>query len=422
MKYSLLIFLIISYVSSIYCTTKFLDCGIPLTRKMYFQSLVVSPPSINIVSDRSISFNIGVNLQNYVLGERVPVNSFLQVTKDGELYVDSLIGDTNTLLQKFNGASSTLQAGYYSFSYKYTLPPLPTGNYTITLVHKENTTEALEIGCLSTQIQVFGLGLDSCSYTSELKAVFSGTAQFLEDNTVIQIGPWGPGGLDVGYPWGTFNSIEASADLVGYAFRPENYVWGIRGTLNTSVPNTFDGYVVIGYRPNVNDYENAQLVYQGLFSWKMAPNEYTPYIFQSGYFTFVPSYFFPNDFPYPLNIGNLGTFTISQSSDRKSFSIASSKLWCRCNCDIGGVGNDDSLKSGAANRESSMSGFRKGTIAIAVVGTFLIIVAIIVIIKLRRSKPRPVVYDDADLMDPQKPDYGTMAINDAFEAQDQEYD
>jgi hypothetical protein len=32
-----------------------------------------------------------------------------------------------------------------------------------------------------------------------------------------------------------------------------------------------------------------------------------------------------------------------------------------------------------------------------------------------------VVYDDADLLDPQKPDYGTIAINEAFEAEEQEY-
>jgi len=428
----LLFILLVSYFTSIYCI-KWEDCGIPLTRKIYFHTVVVSPTTINIAeetSDHSISINVGADLQNYKFGGYSPsigtdtiknVTSYLEVIKDGQTYLDTAIGDLCTLLSTHNGAACPISSGSFSYSYKYSLPPLPSGNYTVRLVHKENTTEAEEIGCLSVQIQIIGLSLDSCAYSSSLSAVFSGTAQFLDDNTTIQIGPWGPGGKDLGYPWGTFRSITASPDLVGYSLNSKNFVWGLRGTLDPA-RNTFSGVVHIGYLPDTKSYLYAQLIYQGTFSWNMAPNSITPFVFKSGYFDFVPPYSYPYGFPYPLNIGNLGTLTISQSSDRSYFSIAATKQWCRCNCDIGGVGHDDSLKSDNGNSGKGMSGWIKGTIAIAVIGTFIIIVAIFAIVKMRRSRPRPVVYDDADLMDPQKPDYGTLAIKDAFDDQDQEFD
>lgn len=68
-----------------------------------------------------------------------------------------------------------------------------------------------------------------------------------------------------------------------------------------------------------------------------------------------------------------------------------------------------------------MSSYIKGTIAICVIGGLVLIVMIIIIVKMKRSRPRPVVYDDSDLMDPQKPDYGSLAINEAFDAEDQEF-
>jgi len=279
---------------------------------------------------------------------------------------------------------------------------------------------------LSVTQQIIGLGLDACSYTSTFIASMVGTVTFLEDaDSVIQIGPRGPGGSDLGstYPWGTFQSVVASPDLVGYSFQPQNYVWGLRGSINTSVTqNQFDGTLYIGWRPDVNNYEGAQLVYQGVFSWDMAPNtgnaNAPAYTFQSGSVTLLPAYFSPDNFPYPLNIGNLGPLIISKSSGQTTFTINAQRAWCRCNCENGGVGHDDLLQQ---KKSSGLSNFEKGTIAICVVGGVIFIVAIIFIVKIRRSKPRPVVYDDADLLDPQKPDYGTMAINEAFEAEEQEY-
>jgi len=314
--------------------------------------------------------------------------------------------------------------GTYSYSFPYNLPPLPTGNYTITITTYEPITGD-QIGCLQTSDFLIGLGADSCSYTSSVSATFAGTAQFLDSNTVIQIGPWGPNGEDLGYPWGTFKSVVASADLVGYAFKPANFVWGIRGSINKSVSqDQFDGTMVLGYLPDATNYENALLVDQGVFSWVMTPSDSdtsTPYIFKSGTFAFSPTYYFPTDFPYPLNLGNLGTITISQTKDLTSFTVSATKVWCRCNCDLGGVGHDDSLKAQKPGSSSSLSGYMKGTIAICVIGGLVLIIAIIVIIKMKRSRPRPVVYDDSDLMDPQKPDYGSLAINEAFEAEDQEF-
>jgi len=436
MKSLLLVILLVSYIASIY-STKFGDCGIPLTRKIYYSSVVVSPDVIDIsqavtADSRSISINVGGDLQDYVLGginagsgNVKNVTTYLQVMKDGVNYLEPVaIGDLCNLLSKNNDVSCPIKPGPFSYSYKYVLPALPSGNYTVIIVQKENATDGNQIGCLSVPIQVIGLGEDSCSYSSTLSAVFAGTAHYYDkdDQTYIQIGPYGPSGYDLSYTWGTFRSITASPDLAGYALDPKNLVWGLRGTLNTSRGYLFQGTAQLGYLPDKNNYENAQLIYQGTFSWVMTKTSNPPYMFQSGTIDFIPGYTFPAGFPYPLNIGNLGTLTISPSNGGSYFNIAATKAWCRCNCDIGGVGKDDSLKSDKNNGSKGMSGWIKGTIAIAVIGTFIIIVAIFAIIKMRRSKPRPVVYDDADLMDPQKPDYGTLAIREAFEDQDQEFD
>lgn len=80
--------------------------------------MVVFPESIKITdvkADHSISISVITTLsmfvimshnsflylmcllfftEDYTLGDRVAVNSFLQVYKDGELYVDTLLGDT----------------------------------------------------------------------------------------------------------------------------------------------------------------------------------------------------------------------------------------------------------------------------------------------------------------------------------------
>jgi hypothetical protein len=401
---------------------KWEDCGIPLTRKIYYQGVVLSPSKINIAkqtSEHSISVNVNAQIKDYT----VPLNTSvsMQVYKDGEKYFDGPIGDLCQILWNANRVECPLPEASYSLSYQYTLPPLPTGNYTVVISTYEPIT-GKQIGCLSVRSAVIGLGLDDCSYTSTLDAVMSGTVSFLQDDTVIQIGPRGPDGVDLGpeYQWGTFKSVVASPDLVGYAFRPENYVWGLRGSINTSVSeNQFDGTLVIGWRPNPDDYEFARLIYQGTFSWEMMPSDAPAYIFKSGSVTLNPPYFYPEGFPYPLNIGNLGPLQIQQDTQQMTFTISATRSWCRCNCDLGGIGKDDVLQE--RNKDSGLSGFEKGTIAICVIGGILLIVAIIFIVKIRRSKPRPVVYDDADLLDPQKPDYGTIAINEAFEAEEQEY-
>jgi len=397
------------------------DCGLPLTRKLYFQSVVESPSTINIASqesDNSVNINVGVNIQNYVLD--YGVSYYIEVVKDDKLYVNTTVGDLCDTLSVANQVACPLSSGSYSFSYLYNLPPLPTGNYTITIVSYEDFPGGNQIGCLEASMTIIGLGLAACTYTSSLAATFIGTAYYSEDDTVIQIGPWGLGGKDLGYPWGTFKSVVATADLVGYAFQPNNYVWGITGALNASgVANQFDGTVVIGYRPDVSNNEGATLVYQGFFSWVMTPAQTTPFIFNYGTFVLAPTYFYPVGFPYPLNFGNLGpTFTITQDPTSTYFSIQASLDWCRCNCAFGGIGHDDILDKPASN---SMSGWMKGTIAICVIGGLVIIAAVFFIIRTRRHKPRPVVYDDADLMEPQKPDYGSMAMGEAFADEDQEF-
>jgi len=410
-------------------TSRWEDCGIPLTRKIYYTGVVVSPSTISIANqldNHDVSINVAAQIKDYTV--QPGTNVSMMVTKDGETYFNGPVGDLCTILYNANRAYCPLPEGAYSYSYQYTLPPLPSGNYTVVITTYEPIT-GNQIGCLSTTTSVIGLGLDACSYTSTLTANMDGTVSYLNDNSLIQIGPRGPGNVDLGtsYPWGLFKSIVASPDLVGYSFQPQNYVWGIRGAINTSVTqNQFDGTLYIGWRPDTANYEGAQLVYQGVFSWIMTPNPSAgnpatapAYFFQSGTVNLIPEYMYPDNFPYPLNIGNLGTLKISQSSTQTLFTVSVSRSWCRCNCANGGVGIDNLLQQN--NKHHGLSSWKKGTIAASVIGSVALIVIIILIIKFRKSKPRPVVYDDADLLDPQKPDYGTIAINEAFEAEEQEY-
>jgi len=423
MKVTLLLSLLCITIAS----ASWADCGIPLTRKIYYQGVVLSPSQISIgtqLDDHDISVNVGALIKDYNVQLNTSVS--MLITKDGETYFNGPIGDLCTILWNANRVSCPLNEGSYSFSYQYTLPPLPSGNYTVTITTYEPIT-GNQIGCLAVSASIIGLGASQCSYTSTLSASMLGTVVFQgTDSSIIQIGPRGPDGMDLGpnYPWGTFKNLVASPDLVGYTFNPSNYVWGLRGAINTSVSqDQFDGTLYIGYRPNATDYENAQLVYQGIFSWQMTPSagdsKAPAYIFQTGTVSLIPPYFYPDGFPYPLNIGNLAPFTIDQSTSQTTFTITASRGWCRCNCDLGGIGHDNIVPN--PSKKSGLSNYEKGTIAVGVVGGVVLIAAIFFIIRSRRTKRRPVVYDDTDLLDPQKPDYGTMAINEAFEAEEQEY-
>ncbi len=45
---------------------------------------------------------------------------------------------------------------------------------------------------------------------------------------------------------------------------------------------------------------------------------------------------------------------------------------------------------------------------------------LLTLLKKNRRTPKP-YYEDFDLMDPQKPDYGSIAINEIIEADEREY-
>jgi hypothetical protein len=420
MKHLLIISLLLCITST--CIAQWADCGIPLTRQIYYQGVVVSPTAIVIASpssDRSISVNVNVNLPNYNLETGTQV--VVQVTKDGATYLNTPVGDLCSILLSANQVSCPLSPGEYSFSYLYELPPLPTGNYTVRIVTSE-TVSGKEIGCLSVEASVEGLGDDACTYASQLSADLVGTATFA--NNTIQIGPWGPGGVEVPNAWGTFKNVVATPDLVGYSINNlGNYVWGITGAINSTSGSTkgmvFQGMFVIGWLPDPTNINNAELVQQGSFAWTMLPTSGNPpYIFQSGTIDINPMYNYPVNFTYPLNLGNLDTYGVAPSSDGTYLIVTGIKSWCRCNCALGGGGDNLQVSGGSG---SGISGYLAGTIAISVIGSVFLIFAIIFMIRMSRASSPPMIYDDTDLMDPQKPDYGTIAINEVFDNDARDY-
>jgi hypothetical protein len=422
MEHFLFISILLLCITSANGVITWADCGIPLTRQINYQSVTLSSATspINIAtksSDRNININVNVNLLQTLTVGGIQVE--VQVFKDGATYLDVPVGDLCSILQSANQISCPLQPGPYSFSYLWELPPLPTGDYTVKIISSD-TLSGTQTGCLSVETPLTGLGLDSCNYMSYISAELAGTAQY--GVNTIQIGPWGTNGDDLPYDWGTFVNVDASADLVGYATTGfDNYVWGITGAINTNISaSLFQGTVVVGYRSNITGLENAQLVYQGIFSWQMTKTSTNPpYIFQSGTFNFIPQYFYPTGFPYPLNFGNLNPFVVTQSADGSYFSVQASTTWCRCNCGSGGVGNEQGTPQSGS---SGISDYKKAAIVVGVVGGAFIVVAVIFLVIMAKGSSKPVVYDDNDLMDPQKPDYGTLAINEIFATDERDFE
>jgi len=302
-------------------------------------------------------------------------------------------------------------------SFIYNLPPLPTGDYTVKIITFNNHSNT-EIGCLSLQSKVSGLQDQSCGYTSTLSADLAGSLVFV--NNTIQIGPWGPSGEDLGYDWGTFGNVQASADLIGA--NPvdfKSFVWGITGHLNTSkIGSVFEGTFVIGYLPDTSTSSGATLVHQGTFEWQMLQNSQgssPPYLFQSGTINISPKYAFPANFPYPLILGNLNPFQVTPSGNY--FSVTASNYWCTCNCPSDGDSgnNGDQIVNDGGISGLQLSQWRIGTIVVAGVGGVIVIVSLVFIYKLWRRPRRQTIHDDHDILDPQKPDYGAIAIDEIFE-------
>jgi len=419
--------LLLSLLFTSVVRAQFVDCGIPLTREIYYQGVTVSPSSINFASPPPglpgglISVNVDANLQSFLdVGQAFVV---LQVVKDGAIYVNVSVGDLCSILQSANQQNCPLLPKEYSLSYLYQLPPLPTGDYTVNIITYDLTNT--EIGCLSVEATVTDLVAQAaCGYTSTLSAQLSGSLNF--PNNTIQVGPWGPGGIALNYPWGTFENVVASSDIFGSDHGSfDSFVWGLTGTLNESLPGSvFEGTIVVGYLPDPTVPSGATLVQQGVFSWHMQPNQQAtnpPFIFESGTVDFSPKYAFPSGFPYPLALGNLNPYQVVPSTNGDLFSVSASRYWCTCGCPSeSGSGDKIGSAQGLAGSNSPPN-WELGSIIVGTIGGSILIAVAIIAFYLWRHPRKPMAYDDTDLMDPQKPDYGSIAINEIFEDDGKDY-
>jgi len=222
--------------------------------------------------------------------------------------------------------------------------------------------------------------------------------------------------------------MDASADLIGpNSGTYTNYVWGITGQLNTSkAGNVFEGTFVIGYLPDPTVQSGATLVQQGSFEWQMTQNTQgssPPFLFQSGTINVLPKYAYPTSSFYPLIFGNLNPFHVNPSKTGDFFTITASKYWCSCNCPSSGNSGstgDAIADGGGSDNGVHLSQWKIGTIVVVVVGGIIVIVSLVFIFKMYRPRRTPVNVednndDDDGVMDPQKPDYGSIAINEIFE-------
>jgi len=338
--------------------------------------------------------------------------------------------ETWHILEAANQITPPLAADTHSFSYYYQLPPLPSGNYTAKIVTYDQSKT--EIGCLSVQATVSDLTAQTgCGYNSSVSVQLSGTFQY-PNSSSIQVGPWGPGGIKLNYPWGTFvtSSLQATPDIIGnQAIILDNYVWGLTG--NLSDDSTYEGILVVAYLPDASSASNAELVQQATFSWNMNTQSFPP-IFESGVINFAPKYYWPSGFPYPLALGNLNPLKVVPSSDGTLFDVSANRYWCTCDCVdphsssqeeavSGHLGSGDHIGGGGQGvKKEKLPNWKLGTIIVGSVGGVILIAALIVVYFLWQNPKRP-VYDDSDPTDPQKPDYGSIAINEIFEDDEGDY-
>jgi len=212
------------------------------------------------------------------------------------------------------------------------------------------------------------------------------------------------------------------------------YVWGINGTLvhiasGNSTAETFQNFTgdfFVGYQAYAGaPLSNIETVLTGTFTlvFNYLPGRTpTEQILTTGsIIQITPQFSQPVGFFYPLIFGSLNQYTITQMSNG-ALSLYGSKLWCTCpidSCNICGGDGSSCQPAISATSKPSNSGLSRYDIAAIVVGVVggvfgILLVALFSYHFWRRGRERRSVRDDTDLAGPDKPDYGTMAINEVL--------
>jgi len=414
------------------------DCGAPLSRVITFSAATVypDPPS----SEDSISLSVQVTVLSMVPDATTTV----YVTKDGLVYLNTTSRNLcDILAYTQNTIPCPIPAGSYSYNDVYPLPTLPAGGYTVTIT-MTSTTSTEVYGCLSASLQVSDPSQASnvCTYTSWLQVALGTTSiQYKSgasfDQNVgdwVQIGPVGnAGSAGASFPWGSLVTYKGTTDVIDLGVDLSLYVWGINGSLvNVStLPNgqaieDFQGEFFLGLQA----YSGAPVsdilpvltgTFQLIFNYQAGRLPYQQILANPSFIDITPAYAQPLGFFYPLIFGNLNPFSITQMSNG-ALNLYGSKTWCTCPVDACNVcgGDGSACALNAPAHSDSSSGLSNYDIAALVVGLVGGIIGLLLIGLLsycfvyRRGRESRSVRDDSDLAGPDKPDYGSMAINEVL--------
>jgi len=425
-------------VSSLLCTITFVfvcisvcsasfswsNCGTQLHAGINYVGASISPDAI--LTNQSVSINVKATVVSVIDN----ANTTLTIWKDGELFLSVAIQDLCTIVRaSTNSMSCPIPIGDLSFTYTFNnVPSLIAGDYTFML---QSVSSGTELGCLLLAGSVSGL-VDSsqCSYTSSFHVSIDGTSVVSSDQQYIQVGPYGqvPTAAGSATPsWGIFTTDFVGTADIGGTVDTTNFVWGINATLYSDRNDTdgtqyiaiYTGNMFVGY---LNSAGGVDTVFVGKMNWTITHDIATnPADAITGYFWFDPEYSYPSGFEYPVILGNLGPFSMQRQTDG-SFLVTGERNWCTCGLDACGVcGGDGTSCIVSIIAESQWSVYRKTAVGVGIgggiVGAVAVAALFYVLLKTKsRNKRR---HDDQDLIDtPEKPDYGTLAIDEAIQEGD----
>lgn len=400
-----------------YASFSWSNCGTQLHKGINYVGASISPDIV--LNNRSLSINVKATIVSAIDN----AETYISVWKDGEDYLFVQIQDLCSIVRaSTNSLSCPLQEGPISFTYTFNYAPiLVTGDYRVKI---QSVANGQETGCLELQGSVDGLVGTKCSFTSSFSVAIDGTAIYSEDNLYLQVGPYGNVPATRGTSaWGKFNGDFVGTDDVGGTISTVNYVWGVNATLTADPTTDADGVKTSPYSGAlfVGHYGDAGLetVFTGFLFWTQINNPAaTPVNTFTGYFTLNPKYTAPAALQFPTVIGNLGPFYMRRQDDG-SFLVTGQHDWCTCGVDSCGVcGGDGSTCIVVQSDPSEWNTYRKTAVGVGVGGGFVGLVAVIslfyVLLKTKDRNRRR--HDDQDLIDtPEKPDYGTLAIDDAMQ-------
>lgn len=413
--------LLLLFVSSFLCAEaqsfSWADCGVPGYRNIHYQSVTISPYPAQTETNGSLSINVEATIVNMIY----QADTEIQVWQEGTLFLSVTVAPLCDIISTTNALSCPIAVGEISFTYTFAdIPDIPAGEYLIKIV---SSLSGSEIGCLQLDGEVDGaLTASSCTYQSYMNAALSATFDFPEGSasersvgSTFQI--LGSSSSD----YATFTSYQSSPDLAT-STSLNNYALSGSGVVTSY--STSDNIIYESYSGNFTIYYLLsgvyETVYTGDFNWYGVTNPANnPQWTVSGNLTLSPKYVYfygtplASVFTYPLTLGNLNPFTMK--SDGQTLALSGNAEWCTCDVDACGVCGGDGSSCGANPKHHGRSAKEIAAIVIGVVGGVLGITLVVVLGRTARKAKRAPLLNDTDLIDhPDKPDYGTMAIDDAI--------